>query len=101
MLYDRWNGNKETNDFHKINSKYAEFIDYGNLPVENREEYASESLAFMLTGLRTYCKCPVGYFLTNNCYSEIQTSLLKNFLSLAADHGLRAWSVTWMKHQQS
>ena len=48
----------------------------------------------MLKGLKTYWKCPVGYFLTNNCNSEIQRSLLKNCLSLAADHGLRVWSFT-------
>ena len=36
----------------------------------------------------------MSYFLTNKCNSEIQTSLLKNCLSLAADHGLRVWSVT-------
>ena len=43
----------------------------------------------MLTGLKTYWKCPVG-----KCNSEIQTSLLKNCLSLAAVHGLKVWSVT-------
>ena len=48
----------------------------------------------MLAGLKTYWKCPVGHFLTNKSNSEIQTSLLKNCLSLAADHGLRIWSVT-------
>ena len=80
--------------YDKINCKYAGFIDYGNLSVENGEEYASEALVFMLTGLKTYWKCPVGYFLTNKCNSEIQTSLLKNCLSLVADHGLRVWSVT-------
>ena len=79
--------------YDKINCKYAGFIDYRNLSVENGEEYASEALVFMLTGLKTYRKCPVGYFLTNKCNSEIQTSL-KNCLSLAADYGSRVWSVT-------
>ena len=76
MIYDR------------INCKYVGFIDYGNLSVENGEEYASEALACMLTGLKTYWKCPAGYFLANKCNSEIQTCLLKKCLSLAADHGL-------------
>ena len=80
--------------YDKINCKYAGFIDYGNLSVENGEEYVSEALVFMLTGLKTYWKCPVGYFLTNKCNSEIQTSRLKNCFSLAAVHGLRVWSVT-------
>ena len=80
--------------YDKVNCKYAGFTDYGNLSVENGEEYASEALVFMLTGLKTYWKWPVGYFLSNKCNSEIQISLLKNCLSLAADHGLRVWSVT-------
>ena len=50
--------------YDKVNCKYAGFIDYGNLPVENGEEYASEALVFMLRGLKTYWKCPVAYFLT-------------------------------------
>ena len=80
--------------YDAIICKYTGFIDYGNLFVENGEEYVSEALIFMLKGLKTYWKCPVGYFLTNNCNSEIQTSLLKNCLSLAADHRLRVWCVT-------
>ena len=75
--------------YDQVNCKYAGFTDYGNLSVENGEEYASEALVFMLTGLKTYWKCPVG-----KCNSEIQTSLLKNCLSLATVHGLRVWSVT-------
>ena len=80
--------------YGKINCKYAGNIDYGNLSVENGEDYASEALVFMLTGLKIYWKFPVGYFLTNKCSSEIKMSLLKNGLSLAADHGLSVWSVT-------
>ena len=38
---------------------YAGFIDYGNLYVENGEEHASKALVFMLTGLKTYWKCPI------------------------------------------
>ena len=80
--------------YDKINCKSAGFTDHENLSVENGEEYASEALVFMLTGLKTYWKCPVGYFLTNKCNSEIQTSFLKNGLSLAAHDGLSVWSVT-------
>ena len=65
------------------------------LSVENGEDYASEALVFMLTGLKIYWKFPVGYFLTNKCSPEIQASLLKNGLSLAADDGLSVWKVTY------
>ena len=40
--------------YNKVNCKYAGFIDYGNLSFENGEEYASEALVFVLTGLQTY-----------------------------------------------
>ena len=79
--------------YDKINCKSAGFIDYGYLSIKNGEEYASEALVFMLTGLKTYWKCAVLHFVINICNSEIQTSPLKNCLSLAADHGLRVWSV--------
>ena len=80
--------------YDKINCKTEGFTDYGNLSIKNGEEYASEALVFMLTGPKTYWKCPVLHFVTNICNSEIQTSLLKNCLSLAPDHGLRVRSVT-------
>ena len=45
--------------YGKIYCKYAGNIDYGNLSVENGEDYASEALVFMLTGLKSYWKCLV------------------------------------------
>ena len=48
----------------------------------------------MLVGLKCQWKCPVGYFFINKCNAETQASLIKSCLSLAADHGLRVWSVT-------
>ena len=79
---------------NKIDYKDAGFIDYGSLSVEKEDECASEALAFMLTRLKTFWKGPEGYFLTKKCNSRIQTSLLKNLLSLAADHGLRVKTIT-------
>ena len=43
--------------YDKLNCKYVGFVEYGNLSVENGEEYASEALVLMLTGLKTYWKC--------------------------------------------
>ena len=48
--------------YDKITCKYAGFIDCENLSLEIREEYVSERSVFMLSGLKTYWKCPVGYF---------------------------------------
>ena len=35
--------------YDKINCEYVGFTDYGNLSVENGEEYASEALVLMLS----------------------------------------------------
>ena len=75
-------------------SRYVGFVDYGNLVPENTETIASEALVFMLVGLKCQWKCPVGYFLTNKSNSDTQAQLINLCLSLAADHGLRIWSVT-------
>ena len=80
--------------YDQARSKYSGFVDYGNLIPENTEWSASEALDFMLTGLKNHWKCPVGYFLIDKCNAETQVSLNKTCLSLAADHGLRIWSIT-------
>ena len=54
---------------NNINCKYAGYIDYGNLSVEKEDECASEALAFMLKGLKSFWKYPVAHFLTNKCNS--------------------------------
>jgi len=48
----------------------------------------------MLNGLKVNWKCPVGYFFTDKCNAEIQTSLIKQCLALSADHCLRVWTIT-------
>ena len=80
--------------YDQARSNYSGFVDYGNLIPENTESPASEALVFMLTGLKNHWKCPVGYFLIDKCNAETQVSLIKTCLSLAADHGLRIWSIT-------
>lgn len=80
--------------YDQAKSKYIGFVDYGNLVPENSEAYASEALVFMLVGLKSKWKCPVGYFLIDKCNADNQTSLIKTCLSLAADNGLRISSVT-------
>ena len=80
--------------YDSLKSKYAGFVDYGGLVPESTETIASEALVFMLVGLKAHWKCPIGYFYTDKCGSEIQVSLINTCLSLAADHGLRIWTIT-------
>ena len=80
--------------YDSVKSKYAGFVDYGGLVPESTETIASETLVFMLVGLKAHWKCPIGYFYTDKCGSEIQVSLINTCLSLAANHGLRIWAIT-------
>eukprot|EP00795_Rhopilema_esculentum_P001042 gene1042-15371_t len=80
--------------YDKGNQKFSGFVDYGGCIPENSEDQASEALAFLLVGLRSHWKCPIGYFFTNKLNGQIQASLVKSALSLVADYGFRVWSLT-------
>ena len=47
--------------------------------MEPNEELASEALAFLLVGLRSHWKCPIGYFLSNN--ANVQKQLVRRVLT--------------------
>ena len=80
--------------YDKSKAKFTGFVDYGGCIPENSEEQASEALGFLLVGLRSHWKTPIGYFLTNKTNAAIQASLVKSALSLVADFGFRVWSLT-------
>ena len=80
--------------YDKTNSKFSGFVDYGGFIPEHSEDQASEALGFLLVGLRSHWKTPIGYFLTNKTNAAIQASLVKSALSLVADYGFRVWSLT-------
>ena len=80
--------------YDKTNSKFSDFVDYGWFIPEHSEDLASEALGFLLVGLRSHWKTPIGYFLTNKTNAIIQTLLVKFALSLVADYGFRVWSLT-------
>ena len=78
------------------NDHYAGFVDYGNGMAisEDQDTLPSEALVFLLVGSRSHWKCPIGYFLTDKISATVQAQLIKMALELAADAGLKVWSVT-------
>ena len=74
--------------------RYAGFVDYGDIPAEKPDQYASEALVFILVGARSSWKCPVGYFLTDKMTGKMQAKLVKEALIMAAAAGLHVYSVT-------
>ena len=53
-------------------AKYVGFTDYGNLVPEGADTPASEALVFMLVGLKSKWKCPIGYLLIDKADAETQ-----------------------------
>ena len=74
--------------------KYVGFVNYGETPPENPDTPASEAVVFLLVGARSHWKCPIGYFLANKMSAKMQANLVKVALKMAAEAGLRVWSVT-------
>ena len=75
--------------------KYFGFVDYGTeIPNPPSDKLATEALVFLLVGTRSHWKCPIGYFLGNKTNAEIQSKLVSKALELAAEAGLKIWSVT-------
>ena len=77
--------------YDKTKAKFTGFVDYGGCTPDHSEEQASEALGFLLGGLRSHWKAPIGYFLTNKKTAAMQASLVKFALSLVADFGFRIW----------
>ncbi len=75
-------------------SKYVGFVNYGETPPENPDNLASEALVFLLVGARSHWKCPIAYFLADKMSSRTQAKLVRTALGMAAEAGLRVWSVT-------
>ena len=78
----------------KKNDRYDGFINYGTVNPDDPETLASEALVFLLVGARKHWKCPIGYFLGNKISARIQAQLLITALEMAAESGLRVWSIT-------
>jgi hypothetical protein len=76
------------------NDKYVGFVDYGHIPTSKPDKYASEALVFVLVGARSNWKCPIGYFLTDKMTGKMQAKLVQEALIMAAEAGLRVYSVT-------
>ena len=74
--------------------KYVGFVNYGETPPENPDTPASEAVVFLLVGARSHRKCPIGYFLANKMSAKMQAHLVKVALKMAAEAGLRVWSIT-------
>jgi hypothetical protein len=79
---------------------YAGFVDYGQGgPIlDDPETLASEAHVFLLVGARSHWKCPIGNFLTDKISSTHQAQLINMALEMAAEAGLKVWSIKSRKY---
>ena len=78
--------------WESANNKYSGFVDYG--PLEASKVTASEALVFLLVGMRSHWKQPIGYFLTDKATARTQAALINIALAKASSAGLKVWCVT-------
>lgn len=76
------------------NDKFREYIDYGTIAVENKEELAKESLVFQIVSYTHRFKCPIAYFFINTINSELQAQLLLHAIQLLQEIGITVRSLT-------
>lgn len=81
--------------FNKVDGTYEGFSNYGKgIICSTPDEVASEALVFMLVGLRTYWKYPVGYVLCDKTNADNLHCLISQALTLANTHSIKVRSVT-------
>ena len=73
---------------------YVGFVDYGPIPALKPDTLATEAVVFLLVGTRSNWKCPIGYFLADKMSAQTQAELVKIALKMAAEAGLRVWTIT-------
>ena len=71
----------------KGTEQYVGFVNYGPMTPEDPDTLATEALVFLLVGMRTHWKCPVGYFLCDKMSARTQAQLIRMALVKAADAG--------------
>lgn len=74
--------------------KFFGYCDFGGIVAESQETPATEVLVFMLVGLKSKWKCPIGSFLQSKSTAIIQAGLVKTAIVMAKDVGMRVWGVT-------
>lgn len=77
-------------------NKFVGYCDYGDcLQVEGDDVPATETLVFMLVGLKNQWKWPIGYFLQNKSSATVQASLIKSTIHLSKQAGLKIHGITF------
>ena len=81
--------------YNKSTGSYEGFISYGtDIIAFNEDTVATEALLFMLVGMRSNWKYPIGYVLIEKISSENLTCLVSKALRLSNERNIKVRSVT-------
>jgi hypothetical protein len=79
--------------FDSKRQSYAGYVNHGHLQVASSDALASESLAFLVVGLKKFFKVPFGYFLIDKIDAKQQAQLVKDAITLLSDSGFNVEAV--------
>ena len=66
-------------------SKFVGTVDYGGIQGEHPEKVAQNALVVMAVGLRGGWRTPIAYFLTKSLTAEVQSTILKEAITLLTE----------------
>ena len=73
LIIDAMSIRKQT-IWNRAKNQYAGFVDNGDTIPGISNTLASETLVFLLVGIRSHWKCPIGYFLVDKVSAEVKPS---------------------------
>ena len=86
---------KSSTVYSSTAGRYEGFVDYGpHIIHKHDKKLATETLVFMLVGLRGHWKYPIGYFLCDKVTSDHLRQLISTCLEIAAERSINIVTVT-------
>jgi hypothetical protein len=80
--------------FDAKEKKYAGYVNHGNFIMTSPETVATESLVFLVVGLKRFFKAPFAYFLVDKVSSAILSQIIKDSIILIAEAGFHVQALT-------
>lgn len=80
--------------YDKKNDKHCGYVDLGGISNVDSEEYATETLLFIIVSFTKIFKCPVAYFLINKINATLQSELVLAVVDALYDSGITVRSLT-------
>ncbi|RVE40646.1 hypothetical protein evm_014704 [Chilo suppressalis] len=85
---------KDSPEWHPKSQRYYGYIDYGFDDVNETSEKATDALVFLLVGINTTWKLPLGYFLVKGTSGALKARLVSKAFELVHNTGVEIKALT-------